>query len=240
LRVHRRRTATAGGSSRGRDEVYCPRQQSYVGLEECSECKHEVGVDRRPSGLFLLCDFPVEKTSTKHGGLGAEPVSTIMTNEVACVTADLPLDALARLLLEHHISGVPVVDEDGAPVGVVTKTDLLRALSSSADKSWQLRAHDGDIQLELRPAELRSLAGRRVREVMTTLVFALAADASIARAAALMAYEGIHRVPVVSDDGRVVGLLSSLDVLRWLALASGYVVGRPPPLAPRDQPKATL
>jgi hypothetical protein len=49
---------------------------------------------------------------------------------------------------------------------------------------------------------------------------------------ALMTYEGSTALPVVSDDGRVVGLLSSLDILRWLALASGYVVGHPPSAAP--------
>ncbi len=53
--------------------------------------------------------------------------------------------------------------------------------------------------------------------------FTLPASATLSRAAALMAFEGIHRVPVVSTDGRVVGIVSSLDVARWLARNDGYI-----------------
>jgi CBS domain-containing protein len=59
---------------------------------------------------------------------------------------------------------------------------------------------------------------------MTPVTFVLPENASIAQAAALMAYEGVHRIPVVSCSGDIVGLVSSLDVLRWLGQASGYLV----------------
>src|SRR5262249_50102003 len=68
------------------------------------------------------------------------------------------------------------------------------------------------------------VAGKTVGDIMVPLAFALPESASIAQAAALMAYEGVHRVPVVSTSREVVGLISSLDVLRWLAQRSGFLV----------------
>jgi CBS domain-containing protein len=62
-----------------------------------------------------------------------------------------------------------------------------------------------------------------VRSIMMSLAFTLAESAPIMRAAALMAYERVHRVVVVSPAG-VVGIVSSLDVLNWLAQKSGYLV----------------
>ena len=57
---------------------------------------------------------------------------------------------------------------------------------------------------------------------MTPVAFTLEETAPLAYAAALMATEGVHRLPVVALDGKVVGILSSMDVLRWMAEASGF------------------
>jgi len=68
-------------------------------------------------------------------------------------------------------------------------------------------------------------AGARiVEDVMTPFAFSLPSDAPVSRAAALMAYEGIHRLAVVSHDGTLVGVVTSLDIMRWLAQRAGYVV----------------
>ena len=126
-------------------------------------------------------------------------IGDLMHHDVVCVTPELDIEALMAVLLEHQIGGVPVVDHSGAPLGVVSKTDVVRA------------CHDGQ-------------RGITVGEIMMPLAFALPADSSVARAAALMAIEGVHRVLVV-DDGAVVGILSSLDVLGWLGETAGYLGG---------------
>jgi CBS domain-containing protein len=61
---------------------------------------------------------------------------------------------------------------------------------------------------------------------MTPVSVTLPEDACVAQAAAIMAYEGIHRLPVIGASHEVVGLISSLDVMRWIARRSGYVVPR--------------
>ena len=59
---------------------------------------------------------------------------------------------------------------------------------------------------------------------MSPVVLSVHESCNIGQAAALMAFEGVHRLPVVGDLGEVVGILSSLDVLRWFGRRSGYLI----------------
>jgi predicted transcriptional regulator len=128
-------------------------------------------------------------------------VSEIMAREVIAVRPELGVEALETLFSEKGISGAPVVDETGNPLGVVSKTDLLaRRGASSTDSA-------------------------KVRDIMTPTTFFLSENESIAKAAGLMAFEGVHRVPVLGPRGQVVGIISSLDVMRWLARENGYAIG---------------
>jgi len=207
--------------------VRCPVRGLELPLEECAECRRDAGrfVDVESGNAFICCE--VEPETSPDPLLQSEiclvpepenpanrtPVSEIMTTHVVCVSPDLPVRELERLLLETGISGVPVVDAEGRPIGMVSKTDLVRRHSRPPGLV-------GDFEL--------------VRDVMITLAFCLPANESVARAAALMAFETVHRVPVVGSRGQVIGLVSPLDILRWLARGSGYVM---PNTAPRtDDP----
>jgi CBS domain-containing protein len=125
-------------------------------------------------------------------------VSAIMTAAPYCVRDDVAIDEVTSLLLARGFSAVPVVDAEGRALGIVSKTDLLQ------------HAHAG---------------GRRdapVREVMMAMVFAVEPTSPIGDAAALMAGEGVHRVPVVDGRGAVVGILSTIDIVRWFGQLAGY------------------
>ena len=75
--------------------------------------------------------------------------------------------------------------------------------------------------------EVTAERGRKtVSDIMMPMVFTLPDDAPIAKAAALMAYEGVHRIVVVDEKGCVVGVVSTLDISRWLGWCAGYSVGR--------------
>jgi CBS domain-containing protein len=121
----------------------------------------------------------------------------VMTRDVVCVGPDESAEAALRLLVEHGISGLPVVDAAGRPLGVLSRSDLLEE------------------RLEvLTEGELGEPA--RVRDLMTQAALSLPESASVAEAAALMASYGVHRVPVVSAEGVLVGVVSPLDLLRCL------------------------
>ena len=130
-------------------------------------------------------------------------VEEVMRADPICLAESDGLDRIKSLLLERRVGGVPVVGSDGRPVGVVSGGDLLRAL-----------LHGG------RPPP--TTAG----EIMTSMVFALPITASVAQAAALMAYEGVQLLVITERDGEVVGVVSSLDITRWCARTSGYLVER--------------
>jgi len=132
------------------------------------------------------------------------PISALMSSDVCCVRPDVSVQALASLLIEGGLSGVPVVDERGEPIGVVTQADLVRHRYESGTASHQPPS--------------------TVVDIMTDVSFTLGEGASVSQAAALMALEGVDRIPVVDPKSQLVGILSSLDVLYWLACETGYVV----------------
>jgi CBS domain-containing protein len=147
-----------------------------------------------------------------------------MTADVVCVSPDLGLEEVAELLLERNMGGAPVVSAEGFPIGVVSKTDLLRRI-----REEERAAAAGEAARARRPRGSNGPAGGpRAADVMMPVAFTLQETASLAQAAALMAYEGVHRIPVVSSQGRVVGLVSSLDVARWLAERDGIIAHTAP------------
>lgn len=156
------------------------------------------------------------------------PVSEIMTKRVFCATPEMPLDVLAYIMLDQQIGGTPVVDASERPIGIITKTDLLRELRDLSDVSraswhpWE----GGESEEEEATLDLAVLSSRTALDAMTPIVYWLPEDASISQAAALMAYEHVHSVPVVSKAGRINGIVSTLDILRWFARKRGFLIPR--------------
>jgi CBS domain-containing protein len=220
LEIRVRRTLTADGTTSSYSTVDCPDQMRTVRVNECVDCEEYIGLsfDREEqSGLlhcyesnaptprqtlrrFLAIGEPEGLLRKRQQRADSTPVSRIMSLNVQCVTEDVTLPALASWLLDGALSGAPVVDDEGVPVGFVSKTDLVR--------------HGVTPE-------------RHVSDIMTPMSLTVHEDQSVSKASALMAYEGIHRLPVVDGSGRVVGLLSSLDVLHWLACKSGDPVPAP-------------
>jgi CBS domain-containing protein len=129
-------------------------------------------------------------------------IAEVMHTDVACVHASEGIPALRHLLLERRVGGVPVVASDGRPVGIVSGADLVRSLLESGTPP--------------------TTAG----EIMSSEILALPTTASIAQAAALMSYEGVDLIVITDLAGRVAGTVQALDIARWHARASGYLVDR--------------
>lgn len=155
--------------------------------------------------------------------LGRTPVCAAMTTEVTCVRDDVSLEALLALFVERSISGAPVVDARGFAIGVVSKSDVVRELYENGETLTAFAPGDDALGEQLH--ETRVSRGS-VADIMTPLALTVFEQSPLANAAALMAFESMHRVPVVSESGKVVGILSALDVLRWLAEHEGYMVRR--------------
>ena len=137
---------------------------------------------------------------TSPRGTSEDPISGIMTRKVVCARPEMDASLLRARLLEHGVSGAPVVDDWGRVLGVASKTDLIEH-------------------------EVTSERGQKtVGDIMMPMAFTLPAEASIGQAAALMAYEGVHRVVVVDAKGCVLGIVLTLDIAKWLGWCTRHSV----------------
>lgn len=138
----------------------------------------------------------------------------LMTSFVVTVTPEATIEYAAQLMLQHRISGLPVTDSDGAVLGIVTESDLLRRAEVGTDKR-----HARWVSLLIGPGRLAReyvhTHGRKVGEVMTERVFTVTPETPLADLVALMETKHVKRVPVV-DQGRLVGIVSRADVMAAL------------------------
>ncbi len=137
----------------------------------------------------------------------------IMSAPVITVPPEMPVREAVGLMLDRHISGLPVVDGSGRLVGIITEADLL-------PKEAQVRAGEPLVEwfgrslwLERMVTGHRKVEGRTVGEVMTHNVVTAEEDTPVHVLAARMMRYGINRLPIVRA-GRVVGIVTRADVLK--------------------------
>jgi CBS-domain-containing membrane protein len=204
---------------RARQTFWEPDRQTFELRAACPESRG-LRLDGRTGLLVVVCcvdagedvgfaEAAPERPGEAHPSAARTSVEAIMTTRVICVSHRLPLPALERLLTTNGISGAPVVDAEGHVLGMVSKTDLVRHHRDESVSSGE----DEDENV--------------VADIMTPLVFSLPPNESIAKAAALMAFEGMHRLPVVNAHREVIGIVSSMDIMRWVARSEGYVLSGP-------------
>jgi len=138
-------------------------------------------------------------------------VADVMTREVISVAPETSLRDVARLLGEHRISGVPVVDAEGACIGVVSEADLLlkqvsRHQPLRLSLEWFLSPPPD-------PEELRRRTAVTAAEAMTAPALTIEADRPLREAAVLMVDRGVNRLPVVSRTA-LVGMITRADLVR--------------------------
>lgn len=138
----------------------------------------------------------------------------IMTTPVLTVAEDTPVTAAAKLLLEHHISAVPVVTADDEIIGIVSEGDFMRRAEGDdlQHRSWWLRLISDP---SLDASDYVKTHSRLVRDVMTKDVITANEDMSIPELAHLLEAERIKRAPVIRGD-KLVGIVSRADILRSL------------------------
>jgi CBS domain-containing protein len=166
-------------------------------------------------GLMTLEDIAVLKyTPIVRRGLPQLTVAEVMTSPVETVTREAPISRVLEILIDKDFTALPVVDEAGRVLGTVGDTDLLEAGDVSFARSIPpaVRGPLAEQMLEaLRKSE------RRVGEVMKSPALTIAATASLADAAHRMVEHGLKRLSVVGEDGRLVGMLARLDILKTMA-----------------------
>ncbi len=133
-------------------------------------------------------------------------VADVMTHDVVCVGEETGYREILGVLAERRISAVPVIDESGRIVGVVTEADLLHKVEIGEERRLFERSRR-------RAARAKSHADR-ARELMTAPAVTARADATLAEVASLLEAKGIKRLPVVDAGGRPIGIVSRSDLLK--------------------------
>ncbi len=142
--------------------------------------------------------------------------SAIMVSDVITVKPHDTVQDVAGLLVVNCISAVPVVDESGSIVGIVSEGDLLRRVENRTahERPWWLKLLMGR---ELLAAEFIREYGRKVADVMTREVISAEPDTPIADIASLLERHRIKRVPII-QDGKIVGIVSRANLIQALAV----------------------
>ena len=141
-------------------------------------------------------------------------VSDVMTRAPVTTSPDASLEAAANLMVRMRVSGLPVVDPQGAVVGILTEGDLLRRVELGTAGH-----RPGWLSSFLAPGraahEYVRTHGRKVSEIMTTDVVSTSSDAPLSEVVALMEAQQVKRLPVV-QEGHLIGIVSRADLLRAL------------------------
>ena len=141
-------------------------------------------------------------------------VEDFMTRRVVTITPDTTLLAAAKLMLEHRVGGLPVLDASGRMIGVFSESDLLREEGEDGSPWLQMMVGpDG------KPAEPPRLDARKVGDVMTRQLITIAPGASIAQACRLLHDHRLRRLPVVESD-QLVGMIARADLVRAVAVSA--------------------
>lgn len=216
LPVHSHTTIAADGERDVDHRVYCGVRETTVGLEVCARCARARELPQRPtdSDAKVACvggERPCPELFDVSARAHVLPLAQFMRRASVSVTADASLETVERIVLEGDHDAVVVVDADRAPIGIITKTDLLWRLYDECDVSAPEPPPPPEPGLHVVPDTVT--AG----DVMTPLVHALPDDATLSIGVGLLALGNVDQVPVVSKSNEVVGLFSNADVVRWLA-----------------------
>jgi len=148
-----------------------------------------------------------------------QTVAQVMTENPVTVKRETSLTEAIKIIAEKRVSGLPVVDNDGKLVGVISETDLMWK-ETGVEPPPYVMFLDSVIYLE-NPAryekEVHKALGQTVGEVMTSKAISITPDQSIKDAARLMHEKHVRRLPVVDEAGVLVGIITRGDIVRSMA-----------------------
>ncbi len=146
-----------------------------------------------------------------------QTVGDIMTTELITVTKETSVRELATIFTTHRVGSVPVVDNNGNLLGIVTETDLI-----GQDKSLHIPTvislFDWVIYLESDKKfekELKKVTGQCVGDIYTEEIITVTPDEPVSRAADIMTEQRVNAVPVIQEK-KLVGIISRIDLIRTM------------------------
>ncbi|HEX8953943.1 MAG TPA: CBS domain-containing protein, partial [Polyangia bacterium] len=169
LPIRTRKIVSAEGEASLARSVLCPTHGEAVGLSVCAECVRCESIDEAGVRCVPELAQPTMRWSPLlrrmlPSAADRVAISDVMSRDVTCTRADVTIETLTTLLLDANIGAVPVVDAEGFPVGILSKSDLVR-------EHWE----NGDTQEVtdevIDGVHLKAVAPRTVRDLMMPIAF---------------------------------------------------------------------
>jgi CBS-domain-containing membrane protein len=156
--------------------------------------------------------------------LDGTTAADLMTHKVVTIDTTATVDEAVTLLTDRNLSAVPVLDERGVPVGVLSRSDIVAHDCKEYDYLRPERpgcAAGNDLALRLREVHPDVVYAERarntpVRQIMTPVLFSIAPETSGATVVDAMLSLTVHRLFVAGEDGSLIGVISTTDILRHL------------------------
>ena len=142
----------------------------------------------------------------------------IMTRNVITVNKDQPISDLSKLFIENHFNGVPVIDDTGKVLGVVTQGDLIEQ-NKNLHIPTVIALFDAVLFLDSEKkfeSDVKKLTGSKVEDIYHKSPVTVSPDTDLGEITTIMAEKDVHTLPVLESD-KLVGIIGKKDVLRAMA-----------------------
>jgi CBS-domain-containing membrane protein len=142
----------------------------------------------------------------------------IMSKSVITVKKETPISELSDLFISYNVNGLPVVDDDGKVIGIVTQGDLIEQ-NKNLHIPTVITLFDAVLFLESEKkfeADIKKLAGNKVEDIYSANAITVSVDTELGDIATIMAEKDVHTLPVL-DDGKLAGIIGKLDLIRGMA-----------------------
>jgi CBS domain-containing protein len=151
----------------------------------------------------------------------SQTVAEWMNRELITVMPSTPISEAVKLLVDRHIGGLPVIDDAGKLVGIISESDLMWREQGVEHPPYMLFL--GGVIYFQNPLtydrDLHKALGQTVGEVMTPHAISITADTTLPEAAKLMHDKKLRRIPVVDDRQHPIGIITEGDIVRAIASA---------------------
>ncbi|WP_309733048.1 CBS domain-containing protein [Chamaesiphon sp. OTE_75_metabat_556] len=151
----------------------------------------------------------------------SQTVANWMNRELLTVMPSTPISEAVKLLVDRHIGGLPVIDDAGKLVGIISESDLMWREQGVEQPPYMLFL--GGVIYFQNPLtydrDLHKALGQTVGEVMTPHAISIAADTTLPEAAKIMHDKKLRRLPVVDDRQHPIGIITEGDIVRAIANA---------------------
>jgi CBS domain-containing protein len=151
----------------------------------------------------------------------SKTVADWMNRDLLTVTPSTPLSEAVKLLVDRHIGGLPVIDDAGKLVGVISESDLMWREQGLEQPPYMIFL--GGVIYFKNPLtydrDLHKALGQTVGEVMTPHAISITANTPLPDAARIMHDKRIHRLPVVDENQHPIGIITEGDIVRAIASA---------------------